>query len=135
MDRLLIFVSQFDPLAGPAARWLGEHLDQMGVRQGAQHAVPLAVIHELGTPGELALGHASGVAITQDLQGAFVVGLDLVFGDARSGFSNCQLGAVARERNTPVRIVVLDLRRHRVPRNGANQGQFGGVLLDARQDR
>ena len=79
MDRLLICVSQFDPLAGPTARWLGEHLDKVGVRQGAQHAVPLAVIHELGTPSELALGHASGIAITQDLQGAFVVGLDLVF--------------------------------------------------------
>ena len=79
MDRLLICVSQFDPLAGPAARWLGEHLDQMGIGQGAQHAVPLAVVHELGAPGELALGHASGVAIAQNLQGAFVVGLDLVF--------------------------------------------------------
>ena len=79
MGRLLICVSQFDPLAGPAARWLGEHLNQVGIRQGAQHAVPLAVVHELGAPGELALGHASGVAIAQNLQGAFVVGLDLVF--------------------------------------------------------
>ena len=79
MDRLLICARQFDPLAGPAARWLGEHFDQMSVRQGAQHTVPLAVVHELGAPRELALGHSSGFAIAQDLQSALVVGLDLVF--------------------------------------------------------
>ena len=59
IDRSLIswdiISRQLDPLAGSATRWHGEHLNQVGVRQGTQYAISLAVVHELGAPRELAL--------------------------------------------------------------------------------